>query len=91
MFAKSLCDDAKDLDLLLGPDAMLVVSNDDKARVPIGRAAANLQTPLLMHLDYKVRLNDHDWAVGERHTLIPSVYAVCDILEDGKVSYSGNY
>lgn len=28
-----------------------------------------------MHLNYKVRLDDHDFAVGERHQLTPSVYA----------------
>ncbi len=65
------------------------MSIDDKARVPLGLAAANKQAPILMHMAYRVRLPDHDWAVGGRHKLIPSVYASCNIKEDGAVSYSG--
>ena len=90
MYAKSFTDDMKSLDPLFGPDALLYLSIDDKARVPIGLAAANLQSPLLMHLEYKVRLSDHDFVVGGKHKLIPSVYAVCNVLENGKISYSGN-
>ena len=90
MFAKSFCDDMLSLDPLFGPNAMTFLSNDDKARVPLGLAAANKQSPILMHLEYKVRLNDHDFVVGGRHKLIPSVYAECNLLQNGKVSYSGN-
>ena len=85
MFAKSFTDDMRSLDPLFGPEAMVYLSNDDKARVPLGLAAATLQSPILMHLDYKVRLSDHDFPVGDRHKLIPSVYCVCDLLENGKV------
>lgn len=42
-------------------------------RVPIGKTAANKQSPLLMHLDYRVRLPHHDWVVADKHKLIPSV------------------
>ena len=38
----------------------------------------------------QVRLNDHDFTVGGQHKLIPSVVAVCNVLEDGKVDYSGD-
>ena len=31
---------------------------------------------------------DHDFPVGERHKLIPSVYAACN-MKEGKVSFSG--
>ena len=89
LFAMSFTKDVKELDPLLGPDVLLVVSMDDKARVPIGKAAANEQSPLLMCLEYKVRLPDHDFPLGQRYNLIPSVYAQCDVLSDGKVSYSG--
>lgn len=44
--------------------------------------AAKTQAPILMHLDYKVRLPDHDWMVGSRHKLTPSVYAGIVIKED---------
>ena len=35
-------------------------------------------------------MNDHDFVLGGRHKLIPSVYAICDITTEGKVSYSGD-
>ena len=50
---------------LFGPGVVLVMWKDDKARVAQGLAAASLQSPLLMNLDYKVRLPDHTFVVGE--------------------------
>ncbi|KAG5893766.1 hypothetical protein JTB14_005433 [Gonioctena quinquepunctata] len=35
---------------ILGPDQVFFISQDDKARVPIGVTAANEQAPLLMHM-----------------------------------------
>ena len=43
-----------------------------------------------MSLYYKVRLPDHSFLVGERRSLIPSVYGVCDINEKGPLTYSGD-
>lgn len=60
---------------LLGPNQVCFISQDDKSRVPIGLKAAQKQSPLVMHLEYKVTLPDHDWVISERHKLIPSVYA----------------
>ena len=90
MYAKCSVNDVQRICSLFGPDAVLFLSNDDKARVPPGLAAANLQAPILMHLDYKVRLNDHSFVVGARHNLIPSVYAVCEVTPNGDLSYSGD-
>lgn len=48
-----------------------------------------------MHMEYRVRLPDHDWVVGSRHKLIPSVYAGIRITnkspigQPNAVSYSG--
>ncbi|XP_062550683.1 uncharacterized protein LOC134215536 [Armigeres subalbatus] len=36
-----------------------------------------------MHMEYRVRLPDHDWVVAEKHKLIPSVYAGLDIKNNG--------
>lgn len=57
---------------------------DHKARVPLGITAANAQAPILMHLDYRVKLPDHDCVVAEKHKLIPSVYAGIVIKKDGE-------
>ena len=43
-----------------------------------------------MHREYEVRFPDHNFVVGPRHTLIPSVYGVCEIKKNGELSYSGN-
>ncbi|KAJ8687960.1 hypothetical protein QAD02_024398 [Eretmocerus hayati] len=79
---------------ILGPQQAIFLSQDDKARVPIGITAAKLQSPMLMHLEYKVSLPDHDFVVAAKHKLIPSVYAPIVIEPNNKgradaVSYSG--
>ena len=51
---------------------MLFLSQNDKARVPLGLPAARKQAPLLMHLDYKISLPDHDFVIASGHKLIPS-------------------
>ena len=56
MFAKSFIDDMRNLDPLFGDDAMVYLSIDDKAKVALGLAAAKLQSPILMHVEYKVNL-----------------------------------
>ena len=73
MFAKCFIDDLFDIAQLFA-GGVIVMSNDDKAQVKLGLAAASQQAPLLMHLDYRVRLPVHSYVVGEKHSLIPSVY-----------------
>ncbi|XP_052132755.1 uncharacterized protein LOC127752143 [Frankliniella occidentalis] len=79
---------------VLGPAQAFFMSQDDKARVPLGITAANKQAPLIMHMDYRVTLSDHDFVVAPAHKLIPSVYAACKIKQgaigsEGAVTYSG--
>ena len=66
---------------LLGPDAVSFMSIDDKTRIPLGLAAANFQAPVLMHMEYKVKLIDHDFVIGPQHKLIPSVYEICEVTK----------
>lgn len=47
-----------------------------------------------MHMEYRVKLPDHDWVVAERHKLIPSVNAFMEIAQNQigdplAVKYSG--
>lgn len=93
-FCKATANGLEEIASILGPEQVLFISQDDKAKVPIGKTAAKVQAPVLMHLTYKVRLDDHDFAVGERHQLTPSVYAGIVIKENcmGRkeaVTYSG--
>ncbi|CAM4979531.1 unnamed protein product [Rotaria socialis] len=78
----------KDLANLFGSSSTLVISQDDKARVPLGLPAAKTQAPILMHLEYRIQLPDHDFVLADRHKLIPSVYAGLD-FKNGSLSYSG--
>ena len=82
MFAKSYMDNLINVCKFFGPQSVLFLSNDDKARVLLGLAAAFLQAPMLMHMEYEVRLPDHNFVLGPRHALIPSVYGVCEIKEN---------
>ena len=72
MYAKCSVDDVQRLCSLFGPDEVLFLS---ESRTPLGLAVANLQAPILMHLDYKVRLNDHSFVhvVGTGHNLMRMV------------------
>ncbi|CAF3745929.1 unnamed protein product [Rotaria sp. Silwood1] len=79
----------KDLASIFGNNCVFYLSQDDKCKVPLGLPAARLQASMLMHLDYRIRLPDHDWIVAPRHQLIPSVYAGCLLSQDGDLSYSG--
>ena len=47
--------------------------------MPIGVTAANKQPPLIMHVDYEIRLPDHDFVKSTKHKLTPSVYSACEI------------
>ena len=73
----------EELASFLGPQEVCFISQDDKCRVPIGLTAANKQSPLLMHVEYRVSLPDHDLVVAEKHKLIPSVYAGIQIHPNG--------
>ena len=93
-FAKATIKYLENVASLLGPEDVFFLSQDDKARVPIGITAAKSQAPILMHMEYRVTLPDHDWVVAQKHKLIPSVYAGICIKPQGMgrsnaVSYSG--
>lgn len=55
-FARATINHVRELVSFLGPDQVLVVSPDDKARIALGVTAAKVQQPFLMHTEYRVRL-----------------------------------
>ena len=73
----------------IGPLACVYLAQDDKSSVFIGKTAAKVQAPILMNMRVRVRLPDHDFCVGSRHLLVPSVIAHCNIDTKAGVSYSG--
>ena len=58
---------------LLVPKQVTFNSQDDKAKVALGLPATNKQVSILMHIEYEVRLPDHDFTVAPMHKLRPSV------------------
>ena len=84
-FCKSTIRDLKVLASILGPNQTAFLSSDNKARVPVGITAAKTQAPFLMHVEYKVRLPDHDFVVANKHKLMPSVYAFMLLLKFKKI------
>ena len=88
-FAMASVKFAKELASLFHKDHVFFLSQDDKARVPMGLPISKKQTCVLMHLEYKVQLLDHDFPLGEKAKLIPSVYASLVKKKDGTIGYSG--
>ena len=60
---------------LLGQHEVAFISHDTKARAPIGLTTENKQAPLMMHVEYNIRLPDHDYVKAAGHNLISDVYA----------------
>ena len=94
LFARASISNLEQLASLLGPNEVVFHSQDDKCRVPIGLTAANKQAPLIMHMEYKIKLSDHDFVIAPQHKLIPSVIAgigikLNNIAELTGVTYSG--
>ena len=88
-FAMASVKHANELAAMFSAENVFYLSQDDKARVPIGLPVSQRQTALLMHVEYKVKLPDHTFPIGEKHKLIPSVYASCLKNKDGSIGYSG--
>ena len=75
---------------LFGFRSVLFILNNTKVKVPLALAATILPAPILMHLEYKVRLPDLNIAMGTPHNLIPLVYGVRNINLNGEVTYLGD-
>ena len=93
LFARTSISYLEELASLLGPTEVTFLSQDDKARVPIGITAASKQAPMIMHMEYRVKLSDHDFVLAPKHKLVPSVIASVSINENSigvpGVTYSG--
>ena len=90
MFANSFIDDMLEVCKFFGPNAVSFMSNDGRARTPLGLAVANLQAQLLIHMECKGKLLNHDFVIGLQHKVIPSVYETCTITNNGDILYGGD-
>ena len=87
-FANAVCISVEEFACLFDPNEVFYLSQDDKAKVPLGLPISKKQTAILMHVDYKVTLPDHDFPIGAKHKLIPSVYAGC-VMKNTKLPFCG--
>ena len=76
MYPKSFTNDMLLVRKLFDPQAVLFISYDDKDKATLVLAAATLQAPILVNLEYKLGLPDHNFVVGARHNLISSVCGI---------------
>lgn len=58
-FCTATISDLETIASILGPDEANFISQDYKARVPLGITAANKQAPILMHLEYQVKFKKY--------------------------------
>ena len=90
MFAKSFMDDLINVCKFFGPQSVhfsRMKSKGASASVPSSCVPSSTNS-----YAYGVQ-GQTSWSyfvVGPRHTLMPSVYGVCKIKENGELSYSGN-
>lgn len=90
MFVKYIGDDLHEICKLFGTPTVLHLSDNNKARVPVGLSTALLQAPILMHLEYEVKLSDRSFVLAQRHALMPSIYGLCELKPNGDLSYTDN-
>ena len=78
---------------LLGAVDVTFHSQHSKAKVSIGVTATSKQAPLLMHMEYKVTLLDHDYVIAPQHKLISFIIGDMGVREKDfsgdVVTYSG--
>ena len=81
-FDKTSVNALEELVGLLGPPEVTFHSQEDKSKVSIGITAASKQASLLMNMEYKVIIPDHNYVVGSQHKLIPSVIGYTQVREN---------
>ena len=72
-FAMASVKHAREWASLFSDENAFFLSVDDKARVPFGLPVSKKQTEVLMHFEYRVKLPDHDFQIGEKHKFMPHV------------------
>ncbi|CAG8736863.1 35170_t:CDS:2 [Gigaspora margarita] len=94
-FCASLVRNIKEIVSLLESQSVLIIFQDNKARIPLGLAIANKQAPILMRVEYRVELPDHNWIIAKKHKLILFDYAILK-MQNNKyrnteaITYSGS-
>ncbi|CAB4440867.1 unnamed protein product [Rhizophagus irregularis] len=62
-------------------DEAIIVSQDDKAKVGLGTPAVGRTFKTIQTINEPVTVEDHDFPVGSKMKLIPSVYLIIDLTD----------
>lgn len=92
-FARATHESLLQLCSLLRPQEVACISQDDKAKVPLGLPATNKQSTVVKNMEYQIILPDHNFVFAAGHKLTPSVIAGLVISEgrlEKAVGYSGS-
>jgi hypothetical protein len=71
------------------PENSIIISQDDKAKVPLGIPAVGRTFSTVQTHNQPVSIPDHDFPVSSKHKLIPSVYLVIDPTDTNESTRSG--
>ena len=66
-FTRATINASEELAGLLGPADVTFYSQDDKVKMPIWLVAASKQVLLLVYMEYKVTLQDHDYVRAQAY------------------------
>lgn len=81
-FCKAIIHDLENIASILGPHEVFYLSRNHKSRICLGTHSDKKDSPILMRLEYRATLPDHDWVLAEPHKLMPSIYAAM-VIEPG--------
>ena len=71
MFAHTPIRHLEEVEEFFGTEEVVFYSQDNKAKVHIGMTVASKQASLLVHVDCKVNIPDHDFVIEKQHKLVP--------------------
>jgi hypothetical protein len=64
----------KDIASYLVPDVCVLISQDDKAKIPLGVAAVSRTFHCFQSISSPLTVPDHDFPIANKHKIIPSFY-----------------
>ncbi|CAB4440919.1 unnamed protein product [Rhizophagus irregularis] len=70
-------------------DEAIIVSQDDKAKVGLGTPAVGRTFKTIQTINEPVTVEDHDFPVGSKMKLIPSVYLIIDLTDSSNTLQTG--
>lgn len=93
IFTSSTIQHLEDKAGFLGSEEVTFNSLGNKSKIPSRLTALHTQASLVMHIEYKVKISNHDIIIAKQHKLVPSVVGDMKVkakpLSFDAVTYSG--